>query len=377
MGFELHSFKPKVQIDAQSFLAINGKPGSGKSTLAIETLAHLSKMDDIDGVLVASESINTICDLVNNDHIHKLSYLHIVEHKEADSTYANQFLWNEAENFISDWLNKCRKRYENDRLTGRKPRRMVLVLDDCASDKKQLSSKMMMRIYSNFRQLGVVPIIITQELYQLPKVARNNVTHIFTFPIQNANGLRQMYDAYFSIVGNRKRFERLMRIACAPPKKFLDSIEHLSRAQQLEHRRRGPRGVLVYDTRYGAGADVFTDCCYYYYPKYKYINDVKWRIGRKIYFDMANALYQDPREVAAERERMRAIAEAERARREAELEEMRAQEGDSNDEDEDDEDTESRSRGPVRRTQIAQMPQNPEAIYLIDNEEDEDEDEEW
>ena len=281
----IHRFNPPKHITGESFIAINGRPGSGKTTLAIDLTYHIHRMGLCDGILLVTESLKTIKLL--QPHIPQLSFVHVVNRRDPESTLPNQMPWNQAEVFINSWLDLTRARHDKYIRTDRTPKRYLLILDDCGFDRARLGSKMMLRIYNNFRQVGVIPMIICQELYQLHKEGRQNVTHCFSFRLLSEKQHKDMWSAYFGIM-DFKVFKSTMKKATAPPKRFLEALEreNLTADQLVERKRRGPRGCIVYDGWRAANADVWSDCVFFYYPSFE-VSQQEWRFGNALYFRLS------------------------------------------------------------------------------------------
>lgn len=281
----LHRFAPAKHITGESFIAINGRPGSGKTTLAIDLTYHINQISLCDGILLVTESLKTIKLL--EPHIPSLSFVHVVNRRDPLSGLANQMQWSRAEVFIDGWLDSCRARHDKYIREGKVPKRYLLILDDCGFDRARLGSKMMLRIYNNFRQVGVIPMIICQELYQLHKEGRQNVTHCFSFRLLSEKQHKDMWAAYFSIM-DFKAFRAVMHKATAPPKPFIEQLErqNLSQEELVEAKRRGPRGCVVYDGWRAANADTWADCVFFYYPSYELCKQ-PWQFGNPLYFRLS------------------------------------------------------------------------------------------
>ena len=171
-----------------------------------------------------------------------------------------------------------------------------------AFDRARLGSKMMLRIYNNFRQVGVIPMIICQELYQLHKEGRQNVTHCFSFRLLSEKQHKDMWSAYFGIM-DFKVFKSTMKKATAPPKRFLEALEreNLTADQLVERKRRGPRGCIVYDGWRAANADVWSDCVFFYYPSFE-VSQQEWRFGNALYFRLSEQwMEENPQDACARR----------------------------------------------------------------------------
>jgi len=282
----IFKFKPKNHITSESFIAINGRPGSGKTTLAIDLTYHIHSMGLCDGILLVTESLKTIKLL--NPHIPALSFVHVVNERDPQSELPNQMKWTQAELFVTNWLDSCRTRHDKYIRLGKEPKRYLLILDDCGFDRARLSSKMMLRVYNNFRQVGIIPMIICQELYQLHKDGRQNVTHAFSFRLLSEKQHKDMWGAYFSIM-DFKTFRSVIKKATAPPKGYLEigKKKNLDKCAMVEYKKKGPRGVLVYDGWRASNAEQWSDCVFFYYPSYAICKEV-WKFGNALYFTLSD-----------------------------------------------------------------------------------------
>lgn len=275
-------------ITPESFIAINGRPGSGKTTLAIDLAYRINEMNICDGILLVTESLKTI--KLFESHIPALSYVHVVNSADTIQTsgLSNQMPWSRAEAFVDQWLDVCRKRHDRYVQRSEVPKRYLLILDDCGFDRKRLSSKMMLRVYNNFRQVGVIPMLIMQELFQLHKEGRQNVTHAFTFRLLSESQHKNLWNSYFNMM-EFKTFKSAMKKATAPPQAFTDRLkrEELSPEELVERKRRGPRGCLVYDGWRAANAETWTDCVFFYYPTHA-VAFTEWKFGNALYFALSD-----------------------------------------------------------------------------------------
>lgn len=285
-------FVPANHITEESFIAINGRPGSGKTTLAIDLTYHINASGLCDGILLVTESLKTIKLL--QPHIPALSFVHVVNRRDPNSGLPNQMQWVNAETFINSWLDMCRARHDRYVREGKVPKRYLLILDDCGFDRARLGSKMMLRIYNNFRQVGVIPMIICQELYQLHKEGRQNVTHCFSFRLLSDKQHKDMWQAYFGIM-DFKTFKAVMHKATAPPRQFVEQLErrNLRPEEMVEAKRRGPRGCIVYDGWRAANAETWNDCVFFYYPSYALCKS-DWLFGNPLYFSLSKKWMPDP-----------------------------------------------------------------------------------
>ena len=283
----LSRFSVGSHITGESFIAINGRPGSGKTTLALDLTHHINEIGICDGILLVTESLKTI--KLFEPHIPKLSFVHVVNSSEGGvrAGLTNQMPWHRAEAFVNQWLDVCRKRHDRYVQREETPKRYLLILDDCGFDRKRLSSKMMLRVYNNFRQVGVIPMLIMQELFQLHKEGRQNVTHAFTFRLLSEKQHKDLWSAYFAMMDYRV-FKSAMKKATAPPPAFLKKLkeEQLTKEELVERKRRGPRGCLVYDGWRAANAESWPDCVFFYYPSHA-VASLDWKFGNEIYFTLS------------------------------------------------------------------------------------------
>jgi DNA replication protein DnaC len=289
---------PTSSIDKQSFIVINGKPNSGKTLMAVSISRALK--DKVDSVLLVTESASTIKRF--GPHIPKTSYVHVIQNKsDTDPDMINQMTWAETEDFMMKWCANVRKRYtqkmDETGVSSMKP--ALLILDDIAGTKARLNCGFMRTLYSTYRQMGILPILITQDFDQMPSDTKAMMSHVFTYRLESKADSDKMQKMHFGMVYPPQLFYDVMISATGAPKSFRKAVKekNLSKAEETQMLAKGPKMCLVKDNALSTSARKYNECVFWCMAD---INDVtdKWRIGNPIYFDIAEKLYLSPAEKA-------------------------------------------------------------------------------
>ena len=269
----LKRFYPERKLNVDSMVCICGRPNSGKTTALVDFVAASAPF--LDGILLVTESAKCIQSFVRNGHIPLTSYIHVVDNIDTDNPLPNQMLWPDAERYIEKvWMTQIKKRYNKYVSKGKEPKYYGLVLDDLAFDAKRLAAPMMINIYSNHRQAGVVPYIILQDLYQLPLSARGMMSHVGTFRVVQEDQMKKMHKNYFNII-SYPEFKKVLAKATEPP---------------VDNPKR--KGCLVMDMQESneVGADNVLDCLYWFRADINTTNK-QWKIGNPVYFSAAEQVH--------------------------------------------------------------------------------------
>lgn len=294
----LTKFNPHTQLDpARCFIGINGRPNSGKTILTIDLIRSMA--DKVDDILVVSESLSIIRKLRQHDHIHPLSFVHVTDFPKG--SLPNQMKWEDpnapfdAVRHITNFIKNVQERFDRYQIEKRVPRRVLLVLDDCGFDKTRLNTKWMKQLFSNYRQMGIGLMIICQNLYQLPKDGRQNLTHAATFRVLGEAKVKEMWKAYFDAIDKMPLFRSILHHATAPPKAFLRELrsQKLSDEEMDTAISEGPRGVLIIDMQIMSNADHFTKAIKYFVADGNAADDSSWRVGNPNYHRMADEWFKD------------------------------------------------------------------------------------
>ena len=269
----LKRFRPEEKITNDSLVVINGRPKSGKTTVLVDFVAASAPI--FDGILLVTESSKCIQSFLRNKHIPLTSYIHVVQSVDLDDPLPNQMVWADAERYIEKvWIPNIRKRYDKYVARGKDPLYYGLVLDDLSFDKKRLEAPWMMNLYSNHRQLGVVPIVICQDMFQFPSGARGMISLAVTFRTVQLDQLQKLHKNYFNILSFAE-FKKVLAKATEPP--------------AHEPQRRGCL-IMDFEESLMVGEENVMDCLYWFRADINTTNK-NWHVGNPLYFAAAEQVH--------------------------------------------------------------------------------------
>jgi hypothetical protein len=272
----LKRFKPEQKLNVDSLIVINGRPNSGKTTALVDFVAASSKF--LDGMLLVTESAK--CIQYFKKHIPLTHYIHVVGSIDTDHPLPNQMVWDDAAKYIEKtWIPSIRKRYDKYVSRGKDPLYYGLVLDDLGFDKKRLDTHWMHNIYSNHRQMGIVPYIVCQDMMQFPSTARGQISHAVTFRCIQDDQVKKLQKNYFNHLPPAE-FKKVLFKATEPP---------------VDNPKR--KGCLVMDMQEANEMSADDPL----YPLYWYRADVnttnkQWFIGNPVYFSAAEQVHTAQRD---------------------------------------------------------------------------------
>lgn len=97
-------------------------------------------------------------------------------------------------------------KYHQDK--NKKPKNVLLILDDCVSDVRLASSKSFSKIFTRGRHIHLGIIVTTQYLNLVPPTCRNNADMLFIGQL-NTQGIKLLSDEYKSGNVSQKEFEQI------------------------------------------------------------------------------------------------------------------------------------------------------------------------
>ena len=92
-----------------------------------------------------------------------------------------------------------------------KQSRMVLVMDDCMSDKKFLNHKIIRKLVLEGRHYGILFLLCTQYFMDIPKALRSNVEFVSFGSENNLETRRTMYKNFFGFFPSFREFDNTFK----------------------------------------------------------------------------------------------------------------------------------------------------------------------
>lgn len=86
-----------------------------------------------------------------------------------------------------------------------------VVLDDCAFDKQKFRTKQMREAFMNGRHVKILIIVTLQYITDMTPDLRAQADYVFAFKDYREAAMKRLYDEFFSIVGDRKLFNRMFK----------------------------------------------------------------------------------------------------------------------------------------------------------------------
>lgn len=96
---------------------------------------------------------------------------------------------------------------------GREPMKIMLVLDDCMSDKSLLKKAQVRELFMNGRHLKLGIILTAQYMMDLPTAIRTNIDFVFSFREPSVGNRERLYRNFFGVFNKAHEFEIVFR-AC-------------------------------------------------------------------------------------------------------------------------------------------------------------------
>ena len=191
MKLDLIKFKgsastPNGRLPDQGTIVLSGKTNSGKSTQVRDIL--LKKRD-----------------------VFRYAYC-ISETESVNKTFSNHI----PKNLIDKEYNerKLEKVFAFQKKTwvkSKKTSRMVLIMDDCMSDKKFLTHKIIRKLFLEGRHYGILFLLCTQYFMDIPKGLRSNTEFVSFSSENNLETRRTMYKHFFGFFPNFRDFDNTFK----------------------------------------------------------------------------------------------------------------------------------------------------------------------
>jgi hypothetical protein len=287
--------------------------------MMIELAFHVK--DKVDSVLLITESSSTIKKMQN--HIPSNSYIQVVTDQAAkDPKEKNQMTWEETSDFLEKWGAAVGKKYNSkmDKNGESSQKPALLLLDDLAGAKDRFKCHFLNRVWSNFRQMGIFGVVVTQNFSQLPPVTKTTLTQVFTYRLDNITDSNIMHQSHFGTMGQPRFFyNEMIRFTGAPllfKAELSKRVPKLSSLQLQLELAKGPKMCLVKDNRLSTSADNYSQSAFWSVADGTLFEEM-WRVGNPAYFDISDMLTIQPEEKEkldqAVREKHKAIATEEQA----------------------------------------------------------------
>lgn len=174
------------RLPNQGTIVLSGKTNSGKSTQARDILKD--KRDMFASCYAISET----------EHLNK--------------TFGNHMPKNLIDkNFSESKMEKVVNFQAKLWLKSKGTARMVILMDDCMSDKKFLSTPILRRLFQQSRHYGILFIICTQYYMDIPKGLRSQVEYVSFGSENNVEIRRTMYKHLFGFFPNFREFDAVYK----------------------------------------------------------------------------------------------------------------------------------------------------------------------
>jgi len=312
----LREWQPETDIIPEhGFVVINGTPGSGKSTALFHVLyAMRNKVNDV--ILVTGSETTAIRAA---GHIPSINIILIVDESAGDIDFGEELreimgvdasaedddddedetgsfrrmTWPKAEEYLKRTMG-LGKLHTASRMKAAKknPRKKPLVtliaFDDVAYKKENLNTPFMKSFYSMYRQVGALPVMVTQFLKQAPDEMVAAATHILTYNLSDDKDKEKVFKKAFGCVGKKAKFIKLLSQATARP--------------PWDPEQRSCLVINSTEERKGAG---YMECCYYFRPNDCVTKEYEWRACHPAIWAAAKAitLTKEKRRIKEEEER--------------------------------------------------------------------------
>lgn len=182
----LDNSKAEGRIPNQGTVIFSGKTNSGKSTQLRDVLKEKADIFDYAYCISETETINKCF----SNHIPK---------NLIDREYKQSKLEKVVEFQRKNWIKSDKKS------------RMVLIMDDCMSDKKFLYHKVIRKLFLEARHYGILFLLCTQYFMDVPKGLRANVEYVSFGPDNNIETRKNMYKTFFGFFPTFKEFDTIFK----------------------------------------------------------------------------------------------------------------------------------------------------------------------
>lgn len=170
----------------QGTIVLSGKTNSGKSTLVRDILLKKRDMFSYGYCISETEFVNK-------------TYSNHIPRNLIDDTYKESKLSNVVEFQKKNWLK------------SNKTSRMVLIMDDCMSDKSFLKDKSLRKLFLECRHYGILFILCTQYFMDVPKSLRQQCEYISFGAENNIETRRIFYKQFFGFFPNFRDFDEVFK----------------------------------------------------------------------------------------------------------------------------------------------------------------------
>lgn len=172
----------KDKIPNQGTILFTGKTNSGKSTQVLDVL-------------------------MKKQHI--FSYAYVISETECvNKTFSNHIPKNLIDNSYSESrLNQIFEFQKKVWVDSKETARMVIVMDDCMSDKKFLSHVLIRKLFQQARHYGILFLLCTQYFMDIPKGLRSNVEFVSFGSENNIETRKTLYKTFFGFFTSFREFD--------------------------------------------------------------------------------------------------------------------------------------------------------------------------
>lgn len=252
--FAVEHFEPKETLPHRTWLFLGGR-GTGKSKVMQSVLYDLR--DRIDAMFLITPTPET--------------------QDEFAAFMPRAFIYSQVDPAIMEKISELGKTLK---AAGRS-RNFLLVIDDCAYDRKFTKSEELLKQLFNGRHSNVTLFYSTQYLMYVPPAIRDNIDYVFVGKNQNATAKAKLFDIYFDMFDKRQDFSLVLN-ECTKDWGFLVG-DRLNTGNMINDRVKLYRGQV-------------------HLPAF--------RIGPRIYFDLTEKYRIGPQAKAAKAAAAAAAAKA-------------------------------------------------------------------
>lgn len=186
-----------------------GKSGSGKSNCLIWTLNELYKK--------YFERIVVIGATVKSDEMYD-AIDETIDDKDKIS-----------DNLVSECRRVLEERQAEVESKGvTNCSRMLVILEDCTSERKLQASQAFTKLFVQLRHLGASVICCAHKLRAIPRVCRLNAVALLVFPLDRSD-TKILIEEYCSMYLNKKEFAGLLKHCWEPTDEFVRPFLYYNR----------------------------------------------------------------------------------------------------------------------------------------------------
>lgn len=183
-----------------SKLIMIGKPGTGKSFAIKSILYHFRHTINHGIILSATEDTNA-------------SYAGIF----PDAFIYNSYTETPIKNLIAMQKKAIKARVKNPWT--------ILIIDDCAYDKKFYTTEIQQQLFKNSRHWYILYILAIQYPRDIPPVIRSTIDGIFIFREHNMTTRRIIYENYASVIPSYNLFIKILdKYTCKYGVLYIDNM---------------------------------------------------------------------------------------------------------------------------------------------------------